>query len=65
MIPMVTYALIAITVLLGWQAFGRPRLMERLLLWPPAVTRNHQYERLVTPVAGEFCLHEREKDVSG
>lgn len=48
MMPVVTYALIAATVLLSWQAFGRPRLMERLLLWPPAVTRQHQYERLVT-----------------
>lgn len=24
-----------------------------------------EYERLVMPTAGEFCLHEREKDVSG
>jgi len=24
-----------------------------------------EYERLATPVVGEFCLHEREKDMSG
>ncbi|MFC7302507.1 rhomboid family intramembrane serine protease [Cognatiluteimonas weifangensis] len=43
-----TVALIAITVLVSWRAFDDPRLMERLILWPPAIARRHQYERLLT-----------------
>ncbi|MCM2338421.1 MAG: rhomboid family intramembrane serine protease [Lysobacter sp.] len=45
---MLTFALIAVTVLVSWLAFERPRLLERLILWPPAIDRKHQYERLVT-----------------
>lgn len=45
---MVTLAILALTVLVSWQAFGNRRLLERLLLWPPAVERHHQYDRLVT-----------------
>ncbi|GAB3332495.1 rhomboid family intramembrane serine protease [Marilutibacter aestuarii] len=45
---MLTLILIAVTVLVSWQAFERPRLIERLILWPPAIERNHQYDRLVT-----------------
>ena len=48
MTGMVTFALIAVTVLVSWQAFDRPRLLDRLLLWPPAIDRNRQYDRLVT-----------------
>jgi membrane associated rhomboid family serine protease len=44
----VTFALIALTVLVSWQAFDRPRMLDRLLLWPPAIERNRQYDRLVT-----------------
>lgn len=44
----VTLAILAVTVLASWQAFGNRRLLERLLLWPPAITRQHQYDRLVT-----------------
>ncbi|MHC9085305.1 rhomboid family intramembrane serine protease [Luteimonas sp. RIT-PG2_3] len=43
----VTYALIGVTVLVSWQAFGNARLMERLILWPPAIQRNRQYDRLL------------------
>ncbi len=43
-----TFLLIGITVLVSWQAFNNPRLLERLILWPPAVDRNRQYDRLVT-----------------
>lgn len=43
-----TLLLIAITVALSWYAFDRPRLLERLLLWPPAIDRRHQYDRFVT-----------------
>ncbi|TWI12070.1 rhomboid family intramembrane serine protease [Aerolutibacter ruishenii] len=45
---MMTLALIVVTVLVSWLAFDRPRLMERLILWPPAIDRKHQYDRLVT-----------------
>lgn len=44
----VTFLLIGITVLVSWQAFNNPRLLQRLILWPPAIERNRQYERLVT-----------------
>lgn len=44
----VTFVLIGITALVSWQAFNNPRLMERLILWPPAINRNKQYDRLVT-----------------
>ena len=44
----VTFLLIGVTVLVSWQAFNNPRLLERLILWPPAIERNRQYERLVT-----------------
>lgn len=45
---MITLVLIAITVLVSWQAWQRPRLLDRLILWPPAVDRQRQYDRLVT-----------------
>ena len=45
---MLTFALIAVTVLVSWLAFERPRLLERLILWPPAIDRKHQYDRLLT-----------------
>ena len=32
---MLTFAIIAVTVLVSWLAFERPRLLDRLLLWPP------------------------------
>jgi membrane associated rhomboid family serine protease len=45
---MLTFALIAVTVLVSWLAFDRPRLLDRLTLWPPAIDRQHQYDRLLT-----------------
>jgi membrane associated rhomboid family serine protease len=45
---MLTYAVIAVTVLVSWLAFERPRLLERLILWPPAIDKKRQYDRLVT-----------------
>lgn len=44
----VTLALIAATVIVSWQAWQQPRLMERLILWPPAIDRHRQYDRLLT-----------------
>lgn len=43
-----TWLLIGVTVLVSWQAFEKPRLLDRLLLWPPAIDRSNQYDRLVT-----------------
>lgn len=45
---MLTFALIAVTVLVSWLAFERPRLLDRMTLWPPAMSRQHQYDRLLT-----------------
>ena len=44
----VTYVLIGVTVLVSWQAFNNRALMERLILWPPAIKRYKQYDRLLT-----------------
>lgn len=43
-----TLAILAVTVLVSWRAFGDRRLLDRLLLWPPAIDRQRQYERLIT-----------------
>ena len=43
-----TLVLIGITVLVSWQAFEKPRLLDRLILWPPAIDRHKQYDRLLT-----------------
>ncbi len=45
---MLTLILIAVTVLVTWLAFNNPRLLDRLILWPPAIDRNRQYDRLLT-----------------
>ena len=43
----VTYLLIGVTVLVSWRAFNDRALLERLILWPPAVERRKQYDRLL------------------
>ncbi|MDR1075690.1 MAG: rhomboid family intramembrane serine protease [Xanthomonadaceae bacterium] len=49
MIPApVTWLLIGITCVVSWLAFNNPKLAERLILWPPAIERNRQYDRLLT-----------------
>ena len=45
---MLTLIVIAATVLVSWQAFEKPALLERLILWPPAIERKKQYDRLLT-----------------
>ena len=45
---MLTFFLIAVTVLVSWQAFEKPKLLERLILWPPAIERKKQFDRLLT-----------------
>ncbi len=44
----VTLILIAATALVSWLAFKDRRLVDRLILWPPAVSRRHEYWRLVS-----------------
>lgn len=46
--PIATFLLIGVTVLVSWQAFNSRVLLDRLILWPPAIDRNRQYDRLVT-----------------
>jgi membrane associated rhomboid family serine protease len=45
---MITLILIAITAIVSWMAFNNRKLADRLILWPPALRRNRQYDRLVT-----------------
>lgn len=45
---MLTFLLIAVTLLVSWQAFEKPKLLERLVLWPPAIERKKQFDRLLT-----------------
>lgn len=44
----VTLVLVAITCLVSWQAWERLRLFDRLILWPPAIDRQRQYDRLLS-----------------
>ena len=45
---LLTIAIIAITCLVSWVAFKDGKLMQRLLLWPPAVQKKHEYWRLLS-----------------
>ena len=45
---LITLAIIAITSVVSFMAFKNGRLMNDLILWPPAITRQHEYYRLVT-----------------
>ena len=44
----VTLAILAITCVVSFVAFSNARLLGRLVLWPPAIRRQHQYDRLLT-----------------
>jgi membrane associated rhomboid family serine protease len=44
----ITLAIIAITGIVSYLAFNNPRLMDDLILWPPAVQRKREFHRLVT-----------------
>lgn len=46
-IPIVTYTIIAVTCLASWLAFKSPKLADRLIFWPPAISRGRQYDRFV------------------
>jgi membrane associated rhomboid family serine protease len=40
--------IIAVTCLISILGFNNARLVQQLILWPPALSRDHQYYRLVT-----------------
>ncbi|MFZ5734079.1 MAG: rhomboid family intramembrane serine protease, partial [Pseudomonadota bacterium] len=44
----VTLAVIGLTSLVSLIAFNNPRIRQQLILWPPAVRRNHEYWRLLS-----------------
>lgn len=43
-----TWLIIGLTVFTSWQAWQKPRLADRLILWPPAIDRRKEWDRLVT-----------------
>ncbi|HKT42848.1 MAG TPA: rhomboid family intramembrane serine protease [Rhodanobacteraceae bacterium] len=45
---LLTIGILAITCLVSWIAFKDRKLMQRLLLWPPAVSKKHEYWRLLS-----------------
>ena len=51
-----TIGIIAVTGLVSWLAFSNEKLLQQLLLWPPAVTRGRQFHRFLTYgfVHGDF-----------
>ena len=44
----ITLILIGITAVVSWMAFNNRKLADRLILWPPAIDKHKQYDRLVT-----------------
>lgn len=44
----VTLIIIVVTGVVSFMAFKNSRLLNDLLLWPPAITRQREYHRLVT-----------------
>ncbi|MDQ3040633.1 MAG: rhomboid family intramembrane serine protease, partial [Pseudomonadota bacterium] len=42
-----TLVIVAVTMLVSWRGFNDRALLERLILWPPAVVRRKQYDRLL------------------
>jgi membrane associated rhomboid family serine protease len=48
LITPVTLVILVITCAISFAAFSNPKLLERLVLWPPAISRQHQYDRLLT-----------------
>lgn len=44
----ITLILIIATCIVSWLAFNNRQLLDRLILWPPAIDRHKQYDRLLT-----------------
>ena len=45
---LITLAIIAVTCVVSFMAFNNRRLLDDLILWPPAIQRRREYHRLVT-----------------
>lgn len=45
---LITLIIIAATAVVSFMALKNPRLMDDLILWPPAIVRNREYYRLFT-----------------
>ena len=43
----VTLLLVIATAIVSWQAWEKPPLLNRLILWPPAIDRRREYDRLL------------------
>lgn len=43
-----TVTIIIITVIISLMAFRNQNLMNRFIFWPPAIHKNHQYDRFIT-----------------
>lgn len=46
--PVTTLIILAATCIVSFMAFNNRRLMDDLILWPPAIERRREYYRLVT-----------------
>lgn len=44
----VTLSLIAITCVVSWLAWNKPGWLDRLILWPPAISRGREYWRFLS-----------------
>ncbi len=44
----VTLLIIVVTCLVSFAGFSNPRIVDRLILWPPAISRGKEYWRLAT-----------------
>lgn len=44
----ITLIIIAITCVISFMGFSNPRLIDRLILWPPAIARGKEYWRLAS-----------------
>ena len=45
---LLTLAIIAVTCIVSFMAFKDGKLMQRLILWPPAIEKKHEYWRLLS-----------------
>lgn len=45
---LITLLIIAVTCIVSFVAFNNARLMDDLILWPPAIEKKKEYHRLVT-----------------
>jgi hypothetical protein len=41
-ISLLNLAIVAVTCIVSWLAFKDAKLMQRLLLWPPAIEKKHE-----------------------